>query len=55
MSKIQDIVDKSALYEDTVKRTEIRNTLRMLFRQVGSLSGEQLDLLKRHIDKLVKF
>lgn len=55
MPKIQEIVDKSTDYEDTIKRTEIRNTLRILFRLVGDLSGKDLDLMKAHLDKVVKF
>jgi len=52
---IKNIDDKAKVYEDSVKRVEIRNTLRMLYRQVGEVSGEHLDLMKKLLDKIVHY
>jgi len=52
---VKNIVDKAQDYEDSVKRTEIRNTLRILFRQVGEVSGDHLDLMKKLLDKIVHY
>jgi hypothetical protein len=53
MSK--NIDDKAKDYEDSVKRTEIRNTLRMLYRQVEGLSGKDLDLMRKFLDRIVHY
>lgn len=54
-TKISDVLDKAENYEDSVKKTEIRNTLRILFRQVGLLSGKDLDIMRNFLDKLVNY